>query len=97
MIDGYFHHVPSVQHKEILYAQHQGLMVVGCSSMGALRAAELTDFGTKCGLWCLNCPAVSADGLGSRPGSVPESCRPRRRCPASRSPRRSPCWTRWWR
>ncbi|OXM75052.1 hypothetical protein CF166_00135 [Amycolatopsis sp. KNN50.9b] len=45
LIDGYFHQVPSVQHKEILYALHQGLAVFGCSSMGALRAAELADFG----------------------------------------------------
>jgi hypothetical protein len=45
LIDGYFHSVPSVQHKDFLYAFDQGLQVYVCSSMGALRAAELVDFG----------------------------------------------------
>lgn len=41
IIDGYFQEVPSVWHKEILWALDQGVAVYGASSMGALRAAEL--------------------------------------------------------
>jgi hypothetical protein len=45
IIDGYFERVPSVWHKEILWALSQGVRVFGAASMGALRAAELADFG----------------------------------------------------
>ena len=45
IIDGHFHEVPSVWHKELLWAMSQGVHVVGAASMGALRAAELADFG----------------------------------------------------
>lgn len=45
IIDGYFEHVPSVWHKEILWGMKQGIHIFGASSMGALRAAELTSFG----------------------------------------------------
>ncbi len=45
IIDGYFEGVPSVWHKEILWAIEQGVAVFGSASMGALRAAELADFG----------------------------------------------------
>ncbi|QFT96898.1 TfuA-like protein [Roseovarius sp. THAF8] len=45
IIDGYFEGVPSVWHKEILWALEQGIPVFGSASMGALRAAELHDFG----------------------------------------------------
>lgn len=45
IVDGYFHRVPSVLHKEILWAIAQGIQVYGSASMGALRAAELTRFG----------------------------------------------------
>ena len=45
IIDGYFNQVPSVWHKEILWAMNQGVRVYGASSMGALRAAELQTFG----------------------------------------------------
>lgn len=45
IVDGYFEQVPSVWHKEVLYALSQGVHVVGASSMGALRAAELHPFG----------------------------------------------------
>lgn len=45
IIDGYFEHVPAVWHKEILWAMTQGVHVFGAASMGALRAAELADFG----------------------------------------------------
>jgi hypothetical protein len=45
LIDGLFHQSPPVRHKEILYAMSNGLWVVGASSMGALRAAELWQYG----------------------------------------------------
>lgn len=45
IIDGYFEGVPSVWHKEILWALSQGIAVLGAASMGALRAAELDSFG----------------------------------------------------
>lgn len=45
IVDGYFENIPSVWHKEILHAIHQGVAVFGASSMGALRAAELHPFG----------------------------------------------------
>ncbi len=45
LIDGTFMQTLSVWHKEILYAIDQGIIVLGASSMGALRAAETADFG----------------------------------------------------
>jgi hypothetical protein len=45
IIDGYFRQVPSVWHKEILWAMARGIAVFGSASMGALRAAELAAFG----------------------------------------------------
>ena len=45
IIDGYFDHVASVWHKEILWAISRGIHVYGGASMGALRAAELVPFG----------------------------------------------------
>jgi hypothetical protein len=47
IIDGYFDGVPSVWHKEILWAMAQGIHVMGSASRGALRAAELHDFGMR--------------------------------------------------
>ena len=41
LIDGVFESVPSVWHHEILAALDAGVAVLGASSMGALRAAEL--------------------------------------------------------
>jgi hypothetical protein len=41
LIDGVFHAQPTVWHREILDAMESGIRVVGASSMGALRAAEL--------------------------------------------------------
>jgi hypothetical protein len=41
IIDGVFHQQPAVSHKEILRALDEGITVVGGSSMGALRSAEL--------------------------------------------------------
>jgi hypothetical protein len=45
IIDGYFEGAPSIWHKEILWAMSQGIHVLGSASMGALRAAELAEFG----------------------------------------------------
>lgn len=45
LIDGMFLQSLSVWHKEILYAIDQGIAVYGASSMGALRAAETSQFG----------------------------------------------------
>ncbi|MFI9275830.1 TfuA-like protein [Kitasatospora sp. NPDC052896] len=45
IVDGLFEQVPAVWHKEILFAMSRGVRVVGASSMGALRAAELHAFG----------------------------------------------------
>jgi hypothetical protein len=45
IIDGLWHHVPSVRHKEILDVIDRGTPVIGAASMGALRAAELHPFG----------------------------------------------------
>jgi len=47
IIDGYFENVPSVWHKEILYAMSRDIPVFGSASMGALRAAELAQFGMQ--------------------------------------------------
>jgi len=47
IIDGYFNQVPAVWHKEILWALAQGIQVFGAASMGALRAAELDEFGMQ--------------------------------------------------
>jgi hypothetical protein len=47
IVDGYFGNVPSVWHKEILWALSHGIDVAGAASMGALRAAELWPFGMR--------------------------------------------------
>jgi hypothetical protein len=47
VIDGYFESVPTVWHKEILWAMAQGIHVFGAASIGALRAAELDAFGMR--------------------------------------------------
>ena len=45
LIDGVFFQDCSVGHREILAVLNRGVTVVGASSMGALRAAELDSFG----------------------------------------------------
>lgn len=45
LIDGVFGAQPAVWHKEILHALSRGCTVIGGSSMGALRAAELAPMG----------------------------------------------------
>jgi len=47
LIDGYFESTPAVWHKEILFALSRGIHVFGAASMGALRAAELHEFGME--------------------------------------------------
>jgi hypothetical protein len=47
IIDGYFQSVPTVRHKEILWAMSRGIHLFGSSSIGALRAAELAVFGME--------------------------------------------------
>src|SRR5882724_12825471 len=47
IIDGYFEIVPTVWHKEILWAMAEGIHVFGAASIGALRAAELDSFGMR--------------------------------------------------
>jgi len=45
IVDGLFHQSVPVRHKEVLHLLDRGVRVVGSSSMGALRAAELHRYG----------------------------------------------------
>jgi hypothetical protein len=45
LIDGYFDHRPAVRHKELLLLLARGARILGASSIGALRAAEMAPFG----------------------------------------------------
>lgn len=47
IIDGLFFENAAVGHREILSALREGIRVIGASSMGALRAAELESFGME--------------------------------------------------
>jgi hypothetical protein len=47
IIDGYFQSMPTVRHKEILWAMSRGIHVLGAASIGALRASELAAFGME--------------------------------------------------
>ncbi|WP_421758908.1 TfuA-like protein [Devosia sp.] len=47
LVDGVFGAVPSVWHKEILFALSEGVRVIGGGSLGALRAAECHAFGME--------------------------------------------------
>lgn len=47
IIDGVFWQTASVRHREILHLLRRGVIVSGSSSMGALRAAELHQFGMR--------------------------------------------------
>lgn len=47
IVDGIFHQQLSVGHEEILYAIKSGWSIHGVSSMGAIRAYELRNFGMK--------------------------------------------------
>ena len=45
ILDGMFDRWPAIRHKELIHLMAAGIPVVGGASMGALRAAELSDFG----------------------------------------------------
>ena len=45
IVDGFYHQQGSVRHKEILALLADGVLVIGCASIGALRAAELAEYG----------------------------------------------------
>jgi hypothetical protein len=47
IVDGTFFHAPAVLHREILFALERGVRVLGAASIGALRAAELDQFGME--------------------------------------------------
>ena len=47
LVDGIFGFVPSVWHKEILFALSEGVRVLGAASLGALRAAECAAYGME--------------------------------------------------
>ncbi|MFJ8025533.1 TfuA-like protein [Streptomyces sp. NPDC096311] len=47
IVDGLFHQVRAVPHKEILAVLGRGVSVLGAASMGALRTAELDVFGMR--------------------------------------------------
>jgi hypothetical protein len=49
LIDGVFESAPSVWHHELIAAHASGVTILGASSMGALRAAELPDLITPVG------------------------------------------------
>ncbi|MCP3822103.1 TfuA-like protein [Streptomyces sp. A3M-1-3] len=45
ILDGVYHQAPALRHKEILAVLGRGVRVFGAASIGALRAAELHEFG----------------------------------------------------
>ena len=45
LADGFFYENYSPMHREIVYAINSGIKVIGCSSMGAIRAVELEGYG----------------------------------------------------
>jgi hypothetical protein len=45
LIDGVFHQSLAVWHKELVYALLEGVVCIGASSMGAIRAAEMHRYG----------------------------------------------------
>ncbi len=45
LADGFFYENYSPMHREIIYAINSGIRVIGCSSMGAIRAVELESYG----------------------------------------------------
>lgn len=47
IIDGVYQHTAPIRHKEILSVLRTGARIWGAASMGALRAAELQDFGMQ--------------------------------------------------
>jgi len=47
IVDGVYQHFAPIRHKEILAQLARGVQVAGAASLGALRAAELADFGMR--------------------------------------------------
>ena len=47
IIDGFFARIPAVWHKEIMWVMERGVHVFGGAGLGALRAAELDQFGMR--------------------------------------------------
>ncbi|MEU0413883.1 TfuA-like protein [Streptomyces griseorubiginosus] len=45
IIDGVYHQAPALRHKEIMAVMGRGVRVIGAASIGALRAAELAQYG----------------------------------------------------
>ena len=45
LADGFFYETYSPMHREIIFAINSGIKVIGCSSMGAIRAVELEEYG----------------------------------------------------
>ncbi len=45
LVDGMFHEYSAVGHKEILNGLRKGIKIIGASSMGALRAYEMSKYG----------------------------------------------------
>ncbi len=54
LVDGYYKSIPAPWHKEILLALEKGIKVTGISSLGALRANELSNFGMSGFGWVYN-------------------------------------------
>ena len=47
LADGLYRSIPAPWHKEIMLCLEMGIEVIGVASLGALRAAELEDYGMK--------------------------------------------------
>ncbi len=66
LIDGSFQTEPAIKHKEIMWAASRGIVMIGASSMGALRAAELPEWMTGVGLiyrWYRRCVLSPDDAV----------------------------------
>ncbi len=74
LIDGQFEDRPAVRHKEIQWALAQGIVMIGAASMGALRAAEMREFGMiGVGLiyrWYRRWPLAPDDAVAVQSGPV---------------------------
>lgn len=71
LLDGGFQSEPAIKHKEILWAISRGVAVVGASSMGALRAAELAPHMIGIGLiyrWYKRFALVADDAVAVQHG-----------------------------
>lgn len=73
IIDGLFEQTGAVWHKEIMFALESGVNVFGASSMGALRAAELFDYGMR-GIGKIFEMVHSTEVVGDDEVSLPHLC-----------------------